>query len=64
MMTVGEYDSYPTSRLRNLVASFDNKLSMSNNVTMFYHPHNIRRMKYLSRNLLLTLIDVYLSLAL
>ena len=61
-ISVGDYDIYPSSCVRNLGAWFDNKLSMSTHVTKicnaaFYHLHNIRRIeKYLSRDSLLTLI--------
>ena len=60
-ISVGDYDIYPSSCVRNLGAWFDNKLSMSTRVTKicnaaFYHLHNIRRIeKYLSRDSLLTL---------
>ena len=49
-ISVGDYDIYPSSCVRNLSAWFDNKLSMSTHVTKicnaaFYHLHNIRRIK-------------------
>ena len=53
-ISVGDYDIYPSSCVRNLGAWFDNKLSMSTHVTKicnaaFYNLHNIRRIKkYLS----------------
>ena len=61
-ISVGDYDIYPSSCVRNLGAWFDNKFSMSTHVTKIciaalYHLHNIRRIeKYLSRDSLLTLI--------
>ena len=65
-ISVGDYDIYPSSCVRNLGAWFDNKLSMSTHVTKicnaaFYHLHNIRRIKkYLSRDSLLTLIHAFI----
>ena len=49
-ISVGDYDIYPSSSVRNLGAWFDNKLSTSTHVTKickaaFYQPHNIRRIK-------------------
>ena len=55
-ISVGDYDIYPSSCVRNLGAWFDNKLSMSTHVTKicnaaFYHLRIIRRIKnYLSRD--------------
>ena len=66
-ISVGDYDIYPSSCVRNLGAWFDNKLSMSTHVTKicnaaFYHLHNIRRIKkYLSRDSLLTLIHAFIT---
>ena len=50
IISEGEYDIYPSSCVRNLVAWFDNKLSMSMHVTKiynatFYNLHNLRRIK-------------------
>ena len=65
-ISVGEYDIYPSSCVRNLGAWFDNKLSMSTHVTKicnaaFYHLHNIRRIrKYFSRDSL-TLIHAFIT---
>ena len=62
-ISVGDYDIYPSSCVRNLGVWFDNKLSMSTHVTKicnaaFYHLHNIRRIKkYLSHDSLLTSIS-------
>ena len=49
-ISVGDYDIYPSSCVRNLGAWFDNKLTMSTHATKicnaaFYHLHNIRRIK-------------------
>ena len=66
-ISVGDYDIYPSSCVRNLGAWFDNKLSMSTHVTKicnapFYDLHNIRRIKkYLSRDSLLTLIHAFIT---
>ena len=66
-ISVGDYDIYPSSCVRNLGAWFDNKLSMSTHVTKicnaaFYHLHNIRRIKkYLSRDSLQTLIQAFIT---
>ena len=66
-ISVGDYDIYPSSCVRNLGAWFDNKLSMSTHVTKicnaaFYHLHNTRRIKkYLSRDSLLTLIQAFIT---
>ena len=66
-ISVGDYDIYPSSCVRNLGAWFDNKLSTSTHVTKickaaFYQLHNIRRIKkYLSRDSLLTLIHAFIT---
>ena len=60
-ISIGEYDIYSSSCVRNLGELFDNKFSMSTHVTKicnaaFHHLHNIRRIKkYLSCDSLQTL---------
>ena len=69
-ISLGEYDIYPSSCVRNLGAWFDNKLSMSTHVTKicnaaFYYLHKIRRIKkYFFRDSLLTLTHAFITIRL